>query len=195
MKKPVWAAAGLLWFACLLFVTPPAHAHKAMAFAYVEGGQVQAEGYFADGKKLGDSPVEVFDAQGLKILEGRTDSEGVFSFPLPGEGRVRIVITGSMGHRAECFAGGGMSEAQAGAQVANEPMDGTPGIEEAASDMQAFRAVIAQELEKSLKPLRQEIRDLKEDRPSITEIVGGIGYLMGIMGIIMYFKAGARKGP
>ncbi|GAI86495.1 unnamed protein product, partial [marine sediment metagenome] len=79
-----------------------AFAHKVNVFAYVEGDKVYSESYFNDGKKCVDSKIEVFDNQGNKLLEGLTDKEGEFSFEVPSEdGDLKIVLTASMGHRAE----------------------------------------------------------------------------------------------
>jgi nickel transport protein len=33
------------------------------------------------------------------------------------------------------------------------------------------------------------IRDTRKDGPSITEIIGGIGYIFGLFGLVMYFKS------
>jgi len=64
--------------------------------------KIYTESYFNDGKKCIDSKIEVFDNQGNKLLEGLTDKEGEFSFEVPSEdGNLKIVLTASMGHRAE----------------------------------------------------------------------------------------------
>ncbi|MFW6137929.1 MAG: hypothetical protein ACOC7U_02030 [Spirochaetota bacterium] len=64
-----------------------------------------------------------------------------------------------------------------------------PGGSEAA--IEQVRMVVDQELSKHLKPLSRDIAMLKaeKNKPSITEIVGGIGYIIGIMGLVLYFKS------
>ena len=76
-----------------------AQAHKVNIFAYAEGGTVYAESYFPDGKAVQDGTIEVYDSQGQKLLEGKTDQEGKFSFPVPKKDDLRIVIIASMGHK------------------------------------------------------------------------------------------------
>ncbi len=78
-----------------------AQAHKVNIFAYAEGGTVYTESYFPDGKKVQDGTIEVYDSQGQKLLEGKTDQEGKFSFPVPKKDDLKIVIIASMGHKNE----------------------------------------------------------------------------------------------
>lgn len=95
--------AGLLagaWLVALLFAAAPAMAHKVNIFAYVENGTVHTESYFPDGKMVEQGVIEVLDGKGNKLLEGKTDKEGRFSFPLPAKKEdLTIVINASMGHR------------------------------------------------------------------------------------------------
>ena len=48
--------------AVFLLMSPTAFAHKLNMFAYVEGDEIFAEGYFTDGKKAKNSTITVFDA-------------------------------------------------------------------------------------------------------------------------------------
>ena len=78
----------------------PALAHKVNIFAYVENGVVFTESYFPDGRKVEEGVVEVFDKTGKKVVEGKTDQEGRFSFPLPAaKDDLNIVLNASMGHK------------------------------------------------------------------------------------------------
>ena len=77
----------------------PAWAHKVNVFAYVEGGKVFTESYFPDGRKVEGGTIEVRDAGGAKLLEGKTDSQGLFSFPLPKKEDLTITLDATMGHK------------------------------------------------------------------------------------------------
>ena len=84
----------------LLLIAVPAMAHKVNIFAYVEKGTVYTESYFPDGKAVEEGIIEVFDGAGKKLLEGKSDKEGHFSFPLPGKKEdLTIVLNASMGHK------------------------------------------------------------------------------------------------
>ena len=48
-------------------------------------------------------------------------------------------------------------------------------------------------MEAKIKPLIRSIASLKEDQePGLVEIFGGIGWILGLMGVALYFKG--RKG-
>jgi nickel transport protein len=90
--------AGLL--VMLLLIAVPAMAHKVNIFAYVEKGTVYTESYFPDGKAVEEGIIEVLDGAGKKLLEGKIEKDGHFSFPLPGKKEdLTIVINASMGHK------------------------------------------------------------------------------------------------
>jgi len=74
-------------------------AHKVNLFAYVEAGKVHTESYFPDGRPVEDGKVLVYDSGDALLLEGRTDQEGLFSFPIPKVDDLKIVIDASMGHK------------------------------------------------------------------------------------------------
>lgn len=83
-----------------LVLAAPAMAHKVNIFAYVEGDVVYTESYFPDGRAVENGIIDVLDASGNKLLDGKTDQEGHFSFPLPEKKEdLTIVINASMGHK------------------------------------------------------------------------------------------------
>lgn len=76
-----------------------AWAHKVNIFAYAENGKVFTESYFASGQKVIGGTIEVLDANGKKLLEGKTDKEGLFAFPLASKQTLTIIINAGMGHK------------------------------------------------------------------------------------------------
>jgi nickel transport protein len=167
-------------------------AHKVNIFAYVEGEKVYTESYFNDGKKCVDSKIEVFDNQENKLLEGLTDGEGMFSFEAPSEdvadGDLQVVLTASMGHRAEYIIPAnelrGVTEP---AQEKPEEPASKVSPEISSLDLKEIQSLIEDALDKKLGPIMREIKKFQEDRISSTEIIGGIGYIIGIFGMIAYF--------
>ncbi|MEE9556223.1 MAG: hypothetical protein V3V76_03095, partial [Candidatus Adiutricales bacterium] len=83
----------------LILKSSPAIAHKINIFAWAEGQTVFTESYFTGGKLIEGGLVEVFDPAGQKLLEGRTDQKGEFSFKLPQKTDLLLVLTASMGHK------------------------------------------------------------------------------------------------
>jgi len=197
-------------FLIVMVINISVFAHKVIIFAYVEGDRVYTESYFSDGKKCVDSKIEVFDSQGNKLLEGLTDEEGKFSFEIPQEGDLKIVLTASMGHRAEYsiladelkeIAGSIKEELEE--PVSSERKDEsslgeidkqkeTVSPEISSLDLKELQLLIEDAMDKKLEPIMREIKKSKTDKISLTEIIGGVGYIFGIFGIIAYFLSRKR---
>jgi len=184
-------------FLIIIMINISAFAHKVNIFAYVEGDKVYTESYFNDGKKCVDSKIEVFDSHGNKLLEGLTDGEGEFSFKVPPEdGDLRIVLTASMGHRAEYIIRADELGDVSGLveEKIEEPVSAV-SPEVSSFDLKEIQSLIEDTLDEKLEPIMREMREIKksqEDRISPTEIIGGIGYIIGIFGIIAYFLSRKR---
>ena len=182
-------------FLIIIMINISAFAHKVNIFAYVEEGQIYTESYFSDGKKCVDSKIEVFDNQGNKLLEGLTDEEGMFSFKIPSEnvieGDLKLVLTASMGHRAEYIIRA--DELGSIKDIIEERIEvpiSTVSPEVSSFDLKEIQSLIEDTLDEKLKPIMREVREIKksrEDNISFSEIIGGIGYIFGIFGIIAYF--------
>ena len=199
MKKKLYLIL-IFIFLIIIMINISAFAHKVNIFAYVEEGKIYTESYFNDGKKCVESKIEVFDNQGNKLLEGLTDEEGMFSFKIPPEdvigGDLKLVLTASMGHRAEYIIRAdelgdikGLIE-----EKIKEPVS-VISPETSSVELKKIQSIIEDTLDEKLKPIMREIREIKksqEDRISPTEIIGGIGYIIGIFGIIAYFLSRKR---
>jgi len=187
-------------FLIIIMMDVSIFAHKVNIFAYVEGDKVYTESYFNDGKMCVDSKIEVFNNQGNKLLEGLTDEEGMFSFKIPSEdvidGDLKVVLTASMGHRAEYVIPTNELRGIAGLikEKFEEPVPAvSPEI--SSFDLKEIQLLIEDALDKKLEPIMREMREIKksqEDKVSPTEIIGGIGYIIGIFGIVAYFLSRKR---
>ncbi len=57
------------------------------------------------------------------------------------------------------------------------------------------QAAVEAGVEKKIAPIRKILLDEKEKGPGLTEIFGGIGYLLGIAGLLAYARSrGGRSG-
>jgi nickel transport protein len=56
------------------------------------------------------------------------------------------------------------------------------------ADIHQLETIIDEALDRKLDPLIKLIRDTRKEGPSVTEIIGGIGYIFGLFGLVMYFK-------
>lgn len=189
-------------------------AHKVQMFAYAEGENVFVEGYFADGKKAMKSEVIVYDPSGTELLRGRTDDTGKFNFKAPKKTDLKIVVDAGMGHKTEYtlpagelhIAGGNKTAGAVTASVSKDIKSKTVKEEKSkehkVSTSQASRlddaqlqAIVEKAVEKSvgeaIKPLVRSFTEMQQ-KNSLTTIIGGIGYIIGLMGIVLYFKSRRR---
>ena len=170
----------------LLFMGATAHAHGVYIFAWVEGDTVYTDSYFGGKKKIKGGVVKVYDTSGAILLEGKTDDNGEYSFKLPKKTALRLVLEAGAGHRAEFLLGAdeiaGIDEAPA--------LPTSPSQE----DNDHIRQVVEEALDARLKPITRALAEIQKDRgPGLTEVIGGIGYIVGMMGIIIYFKGKKRS--
>ncbi len=84
-----------------LIAVPRANAHGINVTARVEGDRVLTESYFNSKIKVIDGQIKVYGPSGEQLMEGKTDANGLFSFKIPQETDLRIVLESAMGHRAE----------------------------------------------------------------------------------------------
>jgi nickel transport protein len=182
----------------LLFIglAPLALAHKVNVFAWVEGDTVHVEGYFAGNKKAQDSLVEVFDSTGKKLLDGRTDQQGEFAFKIPKITDLKIVLTASMGHRNDFVIP--MSEleevspsiaTESGDHRVSKPSEQkiVPARTPSSVDFAQMEAVIDKVLDRKLTTMSRLIRETRPEGPTVSEVIGGIGYIFGLMGVALHF--------
>ena len=189
MKRITPYFLGLL---SLVFLTSPtlSMAHKVNIFAWVEGNSVFTESYFSDGTKVINAIVEVFDTEGKKLLTGTTDKEGKFDFGIPLKTDLKITLNASMGHRAEYLLPKEEITGDQGSLDKNiKESQGEKEVEEKISvSREEIKSIVEDALDKKLNPILRKITLIQDQGPRISEIIGGIGYIIGLMGIALYFS-------
>ena len=197
----MWLRVITLIMTFFLFPNGYSWAHKVNIFVYTEDGKVWAEGYFADGKKAKKSSVLVYDQNNVVIHEGKTDDTGVFSFKPSGKTDLRIVLNTGAGHQAEYTLHTseltGMKEKDTPIAVPipssrekpteKQIMSGEPKNTDL-MDKETLKSVVKQAVAEASKPLARSLEEMKE-KVAIREIIGGIGYIFGILGIFLYLKS------
>lgn len=189
-----------LLLAGLIFGAAPAQAHKIIASVFPSGANVEGEIGFSNGDMAANTLVEVFDHQGNKLDEVRTDKDGFFVYQ-PSR-KVDLVFRADLGagHIAEVRfdiselsdldapAGDGTVVSNAGVQTPQQDAlvagDGVP--------LEAQKELIASVVRDELRPLRREISAYKE-KNDLQSILGGIGYIFGFFGIAYYIAARRLK--
>lgn len=205
-----------LWCMALCLVlagSPFASAHRVNIFAFVDGDAVQVECGFNRSQKVKQGTVEVFDAAtGAKLLQGATDGNGVFRFPVTAELReaghdLNIRIIAGEGHQndwtvsADELAASGTPKAVAVAAAETAPA--TPAAGQAAPSASPASPVAAVSggatpaeierivdaaLDAKLSPIKRMLAEQTEAGPNLRDIIGGIGWIFGLIGIAAYLR-------
>lgn len=198
-------AAGLL-AALLLLLPGPALAHKVNVFAYLEDGALKGEGYFGGGSKAMNCPVKLLDAGGKLLAQGTTDKEGAFSLPLPSPlprsaAPLTVVLEAGEGHQAEYQVTAqdlGMSDqpatqpdAQSDAQTpaaSPAPAAAQPAV--SALSAAQIETAVTKAVASQLGPIKAQLARLADkDAVSLRDVVGGLGWILGLVGVLAWAKA------
>ena len=187
---------GLLISFGVIFNFPSmAWAHKVFIYAWYDGGTIYTESYFGAKKKVNGGLIRVYDLSGKMLLQGRTNEQGEFSFKSPQKTDLRIEVESGMGHRNECILRTEEQSNAPGIEVEDFKADETETVKmhSVSPDTEQIKALLEETLDSRLKSIKRELAAIrKEKSPGVTEIVGGIGYIIGLMGLIMYFR-GRKK--
>lgn len=194
---------------CLFFCVVPAFAHKVTIFAWVEGDTVHTQSKFSGGKRAKNSTVVVYDMDGNQLLEGKTDENGEFSFKVPKKTGLKVALKASMGHLAEWTIPAEEITGVADASVSGAPEVGTDSdLQEAAPlteqresqptgvglSREEVQALIDASLDRKLTPVLNMLADAVDPGPRLSDVIGGIGYIFGLVGVALYFSSrGKRK--
>ena len=195
----------ILQFLVLLIViigiSSPAIAHKTTIFAWVEGDTVYTQSKFGGGRKAKNATVEVYDTHGAKLLEGKTDEKGEFSFKLPKKVDLKVVLLAGPGHRGEWIihseemeSGEAITDIRPPSQTP-EKNNKTPQHDLPSITAENIQEVVEKALDKKLKPIMSKLAEArqKETETKITDIIGGIGYILGLVGIGAYVNYRKKK--
>ncbi|MDJ0831667.1 MAG: hypothetical protein QNI92_17570 [Desulfobacterales bacterium] len=186
-----------------------AEAHKVTVFAWVEGDTVYVESKFSGGRNPQNAQINVFDLQNHLLLQGTTNAQGKYSFKAPHSDGLKIELQGGMGHRAEwtLTAEDFMTENSHDEKFSSPPVaiqatgPSTHKQKETQNDQDAvtletglilssaeMQAMIETTIDRKLEPIRKMLIDSQQKGPSATDILGGLGYIIGLLGIAAYFK-------
>jgi nickel transport protein len=200
---------GILAILSVLATASPALAHRMMVFAFAEGDTIHTESKFVPDTPVRQGQVQVLEQKtGQVLLTGATDDKGKFSFTIPAEAAaqkmdLKIVVEAGMGHRGEWLikAASYLPEDQAattGSAPAPPPPTATPtpaapGAQAVAVDQRMLEEALHKALERHLAPVREKLAELTVHRTSLTDIIGGIGYIIGFFGLWAYFQSQRKK--
>jgi nickel transport protein len=179
----------------------------------VEGDIVHTQSKFSGGKRPKNCTVVVYDMDGNQLLEGKTNENGEFSFKVPKRTALKVALKASMGHLAEWtipaeeITGVPESTETSAPEIDVETatpeaapvtdIKGTGEVQVPTStglSRREIQELIDKSLDKKLTPIVNMLADSLDRGPRISEVIGGIGYILGLVGVALYFATrGKRK--
>ncbi len=216
-----FAACVLVVASCVCLCVENAWAHRVRIYAWTEGNEIVAEAGFGKGRPAKRCPVSLEDVKtGEKLVTVQTNDEGIARLVLPEKAAaqklaLRVVVDAGEGHRGEWaleptdYLNGQDVESPSAASVPDasplpyavtaSPQTSTTGLAtDGSAALQAsmekiVRQTVDKALEERLGPLRHMLAKALDPTPGIAEIVGGLGWLVGLAGLVLYFRARSRS--
>lgn len=180
-----------------------ASAHKMYVFAAVQGDRIEGEVYYQGGNPAPDAQIIVTGPDGTTLDQAVADQEGRFRFEPRWKMDYRIVADAGFGHRAEYTVPAdelpsdlpAFAADPSGIEPATKPSAApsthspTP-IHEPPSDLASEIAALSQQI----SALRRDL-DRWQARLRMQDLLGGIGYILGLMGLGSYLLRNKKPTP
>jgi hypothetical protein len=99
MSRPFLGATIL--FLSMLAAAKPVSAHALGAECKIRKDRVELEAYFSDDTPAQGAKVSVEDSAKIVMIEGKTDTYGKWSFPVPKPGDYNVIVDAGDGHHVE----------------------------------------------------------------------------------------------
>lgn len=211
-------AAGIM--VVVLGKASSAWAHKIYLHAEAVGQKVEGRAYFRGGAPAQEAKVEVFLSDGRKLLETKTDANGQFSFQPPARCDYRLVVDTGDGHGAEyTLPAADLPEtlpplekaalpppeelSQPPPTASAKPSEKSLPPAQADGALQEkgqlpmtaeqWRQWIEEAVRRQVQPLARKIEQM-EDRIRWSDVLGGIGYIVGLTGMGFYLLGMKKPG-
>ena len=203
-------AQGIILILSILAFAIPALAHRVLVYAYAEGDTIHTESKFVPDTPVRQGKILVVDQKTETVLlTGQTDEQGKFSFKIPVEAveqklDLKVIIEAAMGHRGEWllkadnYLTGVKPEAADAPNAPAQALETAPPAPETKSaglDPQILEEALNKTLERQLAPIKEMLTELSIHKTSLTDVMGGIGYILGIFGLWAYFQSKGKKRP
>ena len=175
----------------LCFFSANLWAHNVVGGVYVNGFDIEGEAGFSNGSMANAGTlVKVFDQSGVPLGEVKTDAEGFFVFTA--KKRITHIFEVNMGagHILKMLLPAEeLPESLGGIRLVQAiPKENIKNVENNSPSSSTITPIQLEKIiAKHIKPLRKEITALKE-RSGLRDIIGGIGYIFGLLGMIALIR-------
>jgi nickel transport protein len=184
------ARNSLLMLLLMTFISPVAQAHLLKVFAFVEGNLITGSTYFVGGAPASGAQVKIMSADNRLLATLKPDIEGEFSYQATTFADHVIVADTGDGHVAQWR----VPEAEmtgTGTSLPDQPVLTSKPVSDA-SDNQ-LSAMVEAAVARQVQPLRKQMIDY-EEQVRLQDIIGGIGYILGVFGLIAWWQQKRKAG-
>lgn len=187
MRGPALLAAALV-----LAAAGPASAHRLKVFASAIGTSIEGEAYFVGSGPAAGVDVTLRDGADKLLQSGKTGPDGKFALPASGTGDIVVTVDAEDGHVARFTVAGSELDPAPASPPAAAPVP-VPAPDGSAPTVAAVvppvpMADIEIAVARKIAPLAAQI-DALQSALRIQDIVGGIGYIVGIFGLAAFVKS------
>ena len=160
----------------------PAAAHLVHVDAHVHGHTIHATAYYHGDTPVRNAKVTAYDPAGETLAETTTDEDGKFSLEARYRCDHRLVVDTGDGHGTEYTV--------TAAELPGDlpPRGGAPVAAPTAADHHHHHNGVSTEI----AALRKQIAEFRRET-RLRDVLGGIGYIVGIAGIAFYFLGLKRQ--
>ena len=172
----------------MLFIHSNVLAHNVVGGVYATGADIEGEAGFSNGVMAHEgSLVKVSDQHGNPLGEVLTDAQGYFVFTA--KKRITHVFDVNMGAGHSLTMQLPADELPDSLGAVSIPLNTSTlrTVKPTASDQVDASLAIERAVAKHIKPLRKEIQALKE-KSGMRDIIGGIGYIFGLLGVVALLR-------
>jgi nickel transport protein len=183
----------------------PAAAHRLKVFARVEAGEILGSAYFVGGAPASGAEVRVLGPGGSVLATLVPDGEGRFRYSPAAPGDYVVEADSGDGHvarwtlAAKEFAAAatapagqlkGTGHAEALGAGVSETVTGGPAqaLLPAPVPEPALAALVEDAVARQVGPLREQLQAY-EDKVRLHDVLGGIGYILGLAGLALWWRS------
>jgi nickel transport protein len=188
--------------------------HTLYVFAAGEGNTIKGQVYLPGGTGVPDADIRLTTADGKVVATTKSDAEGRFTLKAPFRSDFNVVAMTADGHQArwnisadelaELPSPSDSSTGKPEGNAANVPEDShlpTPGSSGSRSQHETpttHTAAPLADLKSEMSGLKAQVVKLREEwqefrsATQLRDVLGGVGYILGITGIAFYLLARKR---
>lgn len=205
MSRPEFGPVGRLPLAIVVVVlcgvfglAKPAAAHKLFVFATVRGKMIEGEVYYQGGDPAPDIKITIIGPGDTTLEETQTDQEGRFRFEPRWRIDYRLAADAGFGHRFEYVVPAADLPPELPSYVPGDATSSPVSTADRSSEAGRPPSSDHRGSPTEIEALNQQIAALRRDldrwkaQLRMQDILGGIGYILGLMGLASYLLGKRR---